>query len=146
MRVGLALEIDSTLDHLASVVAEIDRAFKSFFSDREYGNDVENIFVGIILTGPGSERTHPVRKLRYKKVHKVRIPGNQIELRNVVEYDIKPDFESFRQADIGEARRQLANELVGSLPILEKHQSKFPEFDVASFRSDVRACLDRLTK
>lgn len=146
MRVGLALEIDSALDHLATVVSEIDQELKTFFSDREYGNDVENIFIGIVLTGPGSERIHPVRRLRHKKLHKIRLPGKQIEFRNLVEYDIKPDFEAYRRADVCEARRRLVGDLVGSLEVLEKHRDRFPNFDVAHFGSDLRVCLDRVSQ
>ena len=141
MRVGLALEVDSALDHLAVIVAEIDQELKTFFSDRQYGTDVENIFVGIILTGPNSERIHPTRNLRYKKLYRIRIPGKNIELRNVVEYDIKPDFEIFLRADASEARLHLVAELVRSLEVLKKHQSKFPSFDVTRFGGDLKACL-----
>jgi len=146
MRVGLALEIDSTLDHLAPVVAEIDSALKGFFLERQYGGDVENIFIGVILMAPYSDRFHPVRKLKFKPVHKIRIPGHQIELKNVVEYDIEPDFDEFRRLSAEQARCRLASELLSSLNILEQHRVKFTNFDVAHFGKDLKKCLDLFVK
>ena len=45
MQVGLALEIDSAIYHLADAARQIDKALRAYFANKTYGADVENIFI-----------------------------------------------------------------------------------------------------
>ena len=143
MQVALALEIDASVDSLSNAVAEIAASVKDFFAARDYGEDVASLFIGVILTGPGSERLHPVRKLSYKKILRStsRITRQKMEMKNVVQYDVMPDYEVFRRLNYDQAKRFIANELVNSTSTLEQHKAKFPDFDVDKFKDDLRICL-----
>ncbi len=95
----------------------------------------------MILTGPGSERLHPIRPFKYKKSLRTKIPGKVIERKNVVEYDVKPNHSTFSQLSLDQARQQLSKLLVDSIDLVEQHKSEFPDFDVAQFRGDMKLCL-----
>ncbi|MGB8326469.1 MAG: hypothetical protein WCE48_02695 [Steroidobacteraceae bacterium] len=139
MNVGLALEIDSSIDAMASVVTELDDTLKEFFREKIYGDDVQNLAIGVILTSPEIAHMHTVRDLKYRKRVSYKTP--KMEFANVVEYDVKPNFEIFGQLSAPQARKYLAELLVDSTDVMRKHQSKFPNFDVATFTKDLRACL-----
>jgi hypothetical protein len=40
---------------------------KNVFADRNYREDIEALFIGLILTGPDSESFHHVETLKYRK-------------------------------------------------------------------------------
>jgi hypothetical protein len=139
MNVGLALEIDASIDSMSDVVTELDDTVKKWFRERSYGSDVASVFIGIVLTTPASERLHPVRDLKFKKRVRFTIP--KVDLENVVEYDVKPNFEIFSKLSPPQAREYLAGLIVESTEVMTRHQSKFPNFDIARFKEDLRACL-----
>jgi hypothetical protein len=139
MNVGLALEIDASIDSMSDVVTELDDTVKKWFRERSYGSDVANVFIGIVLTTPASERLHPVRDLKFKKRVRFTIP--KVDLENVVEFDVKPNFEIFSKLSPPQAREYLAGLIVESTEVMTRHQSKFPNFDIARFKEDLRACL-----
>ena len=139
MNVGLALEIDSSIDAMASVVTELDDTLKEFFREKTYGDDIQNLAIGVILTSPEIDHMHTVRDLKYRKRVSYKTP--KMEFANVVEYDVKPCFEIFGQLSTPQARKYLAGLLVNSTDVIRKHQSEFPNFDVATFTKDLRACL-----
>jgi hypothetical protein len=88
VNVGLALEIDSSIDAMATIVTALDDTLKEFFKEKSYGSDVENLAIGIILTSPDIDRMHAKRDLKYRKRVSYRTP--KMEFANVVEYDVKP--------------------------------------------------------
>jgi hypothetical protein len=143
MNVSIALEMDSALESQAAVITDAAIKMKSFFADRNYGTDLSNIIIGIILTGPGSERLHPVRKATYHKTLKFinRIINLPMEITNIFQYDLKPDYEIFSRLHGAEARQWFVNALIDSTMLIEKHKSKFPDFDVQRFMADLRLCL-----
>ncbi len=140
MNVGLALEIDGAIESMADVVTDLEDKFRQFFQGRDYGSDVANIFIGVILTRPGSEELHPVRDLTFKRHVKLEVPRKDLE--NVVEYDVKPNYQTFSQLSRPQARRYLARLLIDSLSIIERHKNRYPNFDVSRFREDFRVCME----
>src|SRR6185437_3976248 len=59
--------IDEEISRLSAVVSRINQRLTEFFETRTYGNDVQSIFIGVVLMGPGSERLHRVRPLKYRR-------------------------------------------------------------------------------
>jgi hypothetical protein len=143
MNIGLGLETDIAIESLSHVVTELEDALKACFQGRDYGRDLENIFIGVILAAPDSEQLHPVRALRFKKHVRYTFPNTDVgaEFRNVVEYDVKPDYSTFGQLSPTQARQHLFRVLLESISILEEHKHKYPDFDIRRFREDFKACL-----
>ena len=139
MNVGLALEIDGSIDKMSGVITELESRLKECFRDKDFGSDVKNLFIVIILTGPQSEELHPIRALNYKK--RVEIPLVNVVLEDVIEYDIKPSFDLFSQLTHVQARHYLAQLLVDSVPVLERNREKYPAFRVEEFKHALKQCL-----
>jgi hypothetical protein len=139
MNVGVALEIDASIDDRSEVVTELDDKLKEFFRDKSYGPDVENFTIGIILTSPDVDHLHPVRGLKYRKHLVFKHPP--AEFTNVVEYDVRPDFDLFSQLSLPQAREYLSRLLAQSTTILEADKGRFPRFEVEKFVRDFNLCL-----
>ena len=65
----------------------------------------------------------------------------RIELNNVVEYSVRPNFDLFTQLSLPQARDYLCRLLVQSTAILEAHKDEFPRFEAETFIEDFRLCL-----
>lgn len=143
MNVGLGIESHFSVEHLMPAVLGVSNVLEVCFADREYGSDLIDITIGMILTGPGSEKLHPVRPFDYSRLKRVKHPGTGhiIEIHNSAGWDVKPDFAVFSGMSLGEARDYLCEDLIASTACLEEHHNEFPDFDVTRFRADFEACL-----
>lgn len=125
-------------------VLGVNNAIEAFFADRAYGPDVIEVIIGLILmTGPTSERLHPVRPFEYRRfdTEKSRITGGVIEIHKSATWDVKPDFAAFIGQSQESARSYLCEALVASTAVLDEHHNLYPDFDVARFQADFAACL-----
>ena len=147
MDVGLAIESDATVSHLIPSVRGVNNALEAYFSSRDYGADLTDIAIGVILvaTSEISDRFHPVRPFKYRRFdrEKSRITGEIFEIKTAASWDLKPDFAKFSGVDLIGARDYLCERLIASTSCLETHCSKFPAFDVGRFRVDFESCLKR---
>lgn len=143
MNVGLGIEYHFSVEHLMPAVRGVNNAIEAYFSDKEYGFDLIDITIGLNLTGPKSERLHPVRPFKYKKLDRVKHPGTGqiMEFHNSASWDVKPDFAKFSGQGLDGARDYLCEALIASTAVLEAYRDQYPDFDVACFRADFAACL-----
>ena len=145
MIVAIALTVDEEIARLSSGVGRISVRLKECFADKSYGEDIESLFIGLILTGPGSERLHPVRPLKFRKKFTLKssMTGTTEYLGNTVEFDIKPDYATIRTMNSEKAESYIVDKLLDGLRILAKHQKKFPNFDFDRFAAAFSACLGK---
>lgn len=144
MNVGLAIESAKAVEHLMPVVLGVNNAIEAFFADREYGVDVIEVIIGLILmTGPTSQRLHPVRPFEYRRfdTERSRITGGVLEIHKQATWDVKPDFTTFSGQSLEGARDFLCEALVASTAVLDAHRDQYPDFDVTRFRADFEGCL-----
>ncbi|MGV8992230.1 MAG: hypothetical protein ACOH1Q_12595 [Thiobacillus sp.] len=148
MNVGLGIENDVSVAHLMPAVRGVNDALKACFSDKEYGADLIDITIGMILVTRTtiSDRFHPVRPFKYKRLDRVKHPGTGqiMEFHNSASWDVKPDFETFSSMGLEGARGYLCETLIASTGCLDEHHSEFPDFDVSRFRADFESCLQQL--
>lgn len=145
MEIGFAREVDVELERLSSTVTRLEDRLKAFFSDKEYGEGVSSIFIGVILMGSGSERLHPVRLFKYQKLCKFRsiTTGERTEIPEVVMLDVKPDFDTLKRLNSEAAGSYIAEALIKAMDVISSHQKKFPMFNAAKFKEDFAMCLRR---
>jgi len=148
MIVGIALSIDEEIDRLSHGVGQISARLKECFADKSYGDDLESIFIGLILTGPGSERLHPVRGFRYRRKFTLKstLTGITEYLGNTVDFDVKPDYATIRTMNSEKAESYIIDALLDGLGILSNHKKKLPNFDCDRFAAAFAACLGKLTE
>ena len=145
MNIGLAIESDRSIEHLIPTVLEVNNALKLYFANKEYGSDLIYVVIGTILVTDSitSQRFHPVRQFKYKRLDRVKHPGTGqiMEFHNSASWDVKLDFTAYSGMGLDEARDYLCEALIASTSILDEHRSQFPDFDVFRFRTDFEACL-----
>ena len=148
MIVGIALSIDEEINRLSHGVARLSVRLRECFADKSYGEDIESLFIGLILTGPGSEKLRPVRRFKYRRKFTLRnsLTRTAEYLGNIVEFDIKPDYATIRTMNAEKAETYIIDTLVDGLGILSKHQKKFPNFDLDRFAAAFTACLGKPTE
>ena len=142
MQLGLAITMDVSIERFHPVLANLSTKLKAFFGDKQYGPDLLHIFIGIILTDPKSSRLHLFRKPSFRKLVKYKsLTNEQVEMRNVFQYDVRPDYEVFRKLNSLDAGRVLCQLLLDSTAMIEARRESFPDFDVQQFTEDLRTCL-----
>ena len=143
MRVALTIETNSELERLNNGLRHINDRLELFFQDRSYGEDVERILIGMILTGPRTEELHPVRPLKYRKISSFKNPitGEQINMNKLVTFDVKPDYEITRRLNAEEAAKYISKCIVQAADQLIAARKRFPKFDAVQFRRDLEALL-----
>jgi hypothetical protein len=127
MEFGLAL-ITSVGSSGIEILTSTSDALAEFFAPRQYGSALGTIAVGIICV---------------EKEFEPQFPGTTrfIRSQKLLEYDIKLDLESFRNADDSEARRILGSAILNSLSVMEG--MKLGDFDLYRFAEDLRGFLER---
>lgn len=141
MNFGISQEIDVEAEEKSSVIIFLSHKLKGYLSDRDYGQDVQNIFIGCICVKPreGYEEWFKIRKPRYKAIDKIKLlDGNTVELIGVYGYDIKLNFNEFVAATETKSRKILAQEILNSLSNLDALPKKVKDFDKEKFKSDMK--------
>lgn len=145
MNVGLGIESHFSVEHLMSSVLGVNEVLEACFADKEYGADLIDISIGLILLKDSetSKRLHPIRPFNYGRLKRVKHPGTGqiMEIRNSASWDVKPDFAAFSGQGQEGARDYLCEALIASTAVLEEHHDQYPDFDVARFRTDFADCL-----
>jgi len=117
---------------------ELSNNLKDYFSNKNYGTELNLFLIGVICVKPEFESFFKVRKPRYKAVDRIKLlDGNVTELTGVYGYDIKLNFEEFVSATETESKKILAQEILNSLSNLDKLPKKVKDFDKERFKSDM---------
>lgn len=140
MNFGITQEIDVQAGTKSDIVISLSESLGDFLSDIDYGNDIQNFFIGCIcvMKRPGYEDWFKVRKPRYQAISKVKLlDGSVKQQKGVFTYDIKLDFEAFVSATDEESKRILALEILKSLSNLDALPKKVKDFDKEQFKTDI---------
>ena len=127
MEFGFALATSLDSDGIQILTSTSD-ALAEYFAPRQYGSALGTIAVGILCV---------------EKEFEPQFPGTTrfIRRQKLLEYDVKLDLESFRNADEDEARRILGSAILNSLSVIEG--MRIGHFDLCKFEEDLRGFLDR---
>jgi len=139
MNVGLAINLSVEIDKKWIYIHSLSDELKTYFKNRQYGNDVKSYTIGIVCVSPSFDSFYKKEiKPKYTKGIKVIKPdGIPFTMEDSFEYRIKIDYESFKNATEEEARKLLAKEILESLVVFEKVKSKIKDFDMNSFKADL---------
>ncbi len=139
MRIALvkyaSIDVETQLRFIISLSNELD----SFFAEKNYGEDVKEIIIGIICVSKDFESFFNLRKPRYirdKKVVKSKDTKQEYEVEKCLEYDIKLDYRSVIIASDAEIVKIISNEILNSLNIIDTMKKKIKDFDTKKFRED----------
>ena len=143
----LVNERESASNDKAMYIEEFSRTFlKSHFLLNDYGPDVQNIAIVIILikTRPGYEKWYKVRQPKYIEY----LSGYSVitgepklwEWKKRYAIEVRFDdslFEEFIESNEEEANHILARETLKALDLLDKLPKRLKHFDKERFKNDV---------
>ena len=141
MRVALTVEASIGIADKTKVIHEFSNKLSEQFTDKDYGNDVIRILIDIICVSPEFEWFSTVRKPRYKFYRKYKRDGIEIIEDRDFSFDLKLDYECFKNQSDEENNKMLASEIIKSLSNLEKLPKKVKDFEREKFKKDVEKFL-----
>lgn len=129
----------------ANYIQEVSDHISEFLQDKDYGDDLKTIYVGIICAAPEFDFFFKIRKPKYKKGTVVIIEdGEPYRQTDALVYDLKLDYSKFVDAGEKEIKIMLSIELLNSLIVLNSVKIKL--FDRERFEKDMAFCLELFIK
>ena len=139
MDFGLSVEADIELQDKTMFVHQFSEELNAHFASKSFGSDLKGLTIGVILTSPKFEHFFKVRKPKYYDGKKaITYDGITVELEDALEYDIKPDYFSIKEADEIGIRKTLAGEILQSLGKIDTVK-KIKDFDREGFKEDLES-------
>lgn len=134
----VALTIESDLKNSQDLaIVELSDLIENYFSDKEYGEDVLTILIGIMsLDTSNLGKFFKIRDPKYTdfKIIKDGI-GNPVEIRKNLEWDVKPDYENLRNLNGIAIQAFIAKSIIESIRKI-KLPKKIVNFDLRAFQQD----------
>lgn len=131
MEIGLSAEISAEDIKNYRVIFEISKNLEGNFKDKNYGEGIKGLFIGIICVRPEFEFFLKPR-IKYSKKEKM------------LEYDIKLEFLRIRDAEKGVFLKILFDEIMVSLKVVKN--LKIKNFDLEVFERELNLFFIREMK
>jgi hypothetical protein len=127
----------------SDIIKEFSDQLADFLKPKQYGKDLETLYIGIICVSPEFDFFFKVRKPKYSKRRTIIQDGRPYELINNLIYDIKLDYQHVINADRKELINIFCKQVVESLECLEL--VKIKDFNTIQFKSDIVDFLNSLS-
>lgn len=140
MEFALAQTTSVELDKQASFITNFSNHLENYFLKKDYGKDLKSIIIGINCVSPNFEQFFKIQKPKYignKKVSISKYTGQSYEIEKCLSYDLKLDFETFKNISEIEAKKYLSEEILKSIDIIGTMQKKIKDFDLLMFKKDL---------
>ncbi len=142
MKFALVSYISQDID--GDIIQDLSEKISSFLNNKVYGKDVEKYYIGIMCVDQEYEQFFKIRKPKYTSEKKIYEKGGiKYEIEKTVEYDIKIDYETFKQLNKNKAQELLAEKILESISIISKIK-KIKDFNIESFSFDLIKCFKEL--
>lgn len=139
MDFGLAITSNLEQDK-TNLITKLSKELELGFKGKNYGNDVKGYTISVVCVAPQFEQFFKTKKPKYTKGKKEINPdGIPFILEDDLEYDIRLDFETFKNSTEEECKKILAQEILNSLSAVESMKSKIKNFDLEKFRADLES-------
>ena len=117
-------------------INELSNEMESFFENQNYGNDLNELYFGLITVKPEFDQFFKKRKPRYKQGETTsKVDGFEIKTNNCAEIDCKLEFNEVSELKRNELIEKVCGELLIESDCLTR-LSKLKHFDFKSFKSD----------
>lgn len=145
MNIRLYIAVREPIEHSKfNLVYELSNSLKLYFLNKEYGGDVKNVEIGLLMvfTREGYEDWHKPKRMTYTnyKKSKHKLTGEIIVIEKTLKYEIK--FSDTQLANyVGNSDNLskviLADEIVNSVSNYDKLPRQIKDFDVERFKTDL---------
>lgn len=138
MEFGFALYSNFSTEQ-SILINELSDSLSNIFSKKSYGNDVKEMYVGIICVKPEFDQFFKKRRMKYDKGIKTKTVDRQdITSEDCLQYDIKFDYLRVGNLKGKELVDEIFNGLVQSIDDLKSFK-KIKDFDFNSFELDIKS-------
>jgi len=96
MKFELTIETSTGVEHRTYLIVNFSNKLTKHFANKDYGNDVIRILIGVICVAPEFEWFSTIRKPRYKFYRKYKRNGIELVEDRDFSFDLKLDYESFK--------------------------------------------------
>lgn len=140
MKIALALYTSAEIKKETRFLIDFSDDMGRYFLEKNYGNDLMDITIGVVCVSPVFEHFFKIRRPKYTKEKKhIKSEGFEYDIEKCLEYDIKLDFDTFKNYSEIEAKQYLANEIINSFSVFDLMKSKIKKFDSESFKKDLES-------
>lgn len=143
MRIALVQYTSDEIRKEADFLTFLSDSLESNFKNKNYGVDINELIIGVICVSKNFEPFFIPQKPKYikeKKIKKSKYTGLEYEVEKCLTYDIKLDFNEFKNAENDTERKKiLAKSIFDSLIIFDEMKKKIKDFNIELFKSDLMA-------
>ena len=138
MDFGLAQYTSIEVDKETGFITPYSDSLSVFFKKKNYGDDIKDITINIICVSENFEPFFKPKKPKYLKEKKlIESYGFKYEIENRLIYELKIDFNEFKNAQDEMSRKKiLSREILSSLDTLDSIKKKIKDFDWEAFKKD----------
>lgn len=144
MNFALTQEVSELIikNGVSDYIKQISDSISGFIEKKDYGEDLQSIYIGIICVSPEFDFFFKIRKPKYKNGKEIVIQDDRpYELISALVYDVKLDHEKYVRANENEVKKMLSIELLNSLTAF--NSVKIKAFDRKRFESDIEQHLNQ---
>ncbi len=138
MKFAITVELSEDLADKSVLIYDLSANLEKFFSDRDYGNDLKEVMIGLIAVAPQFEWFSTVRKSKYTFNRRHTINEVEIVEDRIFSFYFKIDYEDFKNQSNDQSNKMLSRELLKSLINLDSLPKKVKDFDKERFRKDMK--------
>jgi hypothetical protein len=145
MKIGFAPVSTVEVKHV-SLLNELEHKLNGFFQSKHYGEDLKELYIGVIAVSPRFERFYKRQNPQYianPKNNVRQTAGNSVC--NKLRYYVNLNFERFNSANEAEAKEMLKKEVLGSLSLFDRFKNKLKDFNVTPFRQDMTRFFEEVS-
>jgi len=144
MNFKLSVTLSVEIDNKGTYVQSLSDDLENYFKNKHYGNGIKSYTIDLLCVSPAYDSFYKkdIKPKYFKGIKEMKFHGIPSTIENGFEYRIKIDYENFKIADETEAKKILAKEILSSLAVFETMRSKIKDFDLYSFRADLKECFE----
>lgn len=153
MKFGISITIDKKAEHKSHLIIDLSESLKSYFQDKNYGEDIKDYIIGCICILPpeGFEKFNKPKKPTYVdyKITKNIYTGEEHIMNKLFinGFNFNSDeYEEFISVSDEESKKILENKIIESLENLDKLPKKVKDFDKKTFKNDLLVFLKKETQ
>ncbi|MGS2727874.1 hypothetical protein ACU8DI_14790 [Psychroserpens sp. BH13MA-6] len=122
-------------------INDLSIELKSFFENRNYGKDLNELYFGLITVKPEFDQFFKKKRPRYRPGERIsKVDGIEIKSKNCAEIDCNIEFSQVSDLKKEELIEKVCKEILTESNCLTR-LSKLKNFDFQSYKSDLEKFL-----
>ncbi|MEW7279548.1 hypothetical protein ABW636_13220 [Aquimarina sp. 2201CG1-2-11] len=124
-----------------SWVNDLSEELKSFFENRDYGDDLKELYFGLITVKPEFDEFFKKKRPRYRPGERTSyVDGIEIKSNNCVEINCKIEYQKVSESDKAQLIKKVCEEILMESECLTR-LSKLKNFDFKLYHSELKKYL-----